>query len=764
MQKSRGLTALEIINPNQRIGEWLRGLAGRNIISPDTMREASSQFQISRSFEDWGLFLRRFFILMGVLLITAGFIFFMAWNWEDMSRFDKFAILEAVFIIFAAYSVLRWNSGPDGGTGWDARIALLGVAIMVGGLMALYGQIYQTGADPWELFRAWAFVLLLIALPGRATVFWFMLWLVGNTWLILYLQEVLSYRFYRSEILLILALVQFTLLALNEAAAHLAAGRSWSYDSGRWLSRIIGCSAIVIMAAYGITLAINELGFDHRSYYGEAFLGSDIGIILYLASLGAIFAIYYLRLPELVFLTLSIFSFAAFIGTSLIRGLIDGGLGDLSIFLPIGLIIIGCAFGALKLLLIVRSKIRERAVAENTAGIAALRNISSLFQFRSSEGKKLELKNWLVRNNAASPEVLDAYFADDETERENCEPWYARVFVTIGVWLGSGALLAFVTSVILEGMIHSPQPLGVIGLIFCGLSLQMGTGKKLSGRAFSQVLGVCGLIYAAMLMDFELRPTLFLLCLLFGVFWALKPPYLGRIAAFLGMLVCLFWFLDADTFSRYSYYSDEPGALAYAKAYAKTIMCCLGFLWATHYLVVMQGEPPARLLAMSEGGWLRRRFVPEEVLGSSALGCLIFFAAAAILAQSGGFNTHIFWLNFRLAGAATFAILTALLCWRYPASRALTLPLGLILAVVAWFAPVLAIGLGLVFLAFQWGQPAFLGAAVVYLGLAHWTYYYTLQLSLLYKSLVLMAVGLGLLILGLSMHLLAKQLKGLVKS
>ena len=45
-----------------------------------------------------------------------------------------------------------------------------------GAVLALVGQTYQTGADVWELFAAWAALMLPFAWLSRSTASW-VLWL-----------------------------------------------------------------------------------------------------------------------------------------------------------------------------------------------------------------------------------------------------------------------------------------------------------------------------------------------------------------------------------------------------------------------------------------------------------------------------------------------------------------------------------------------------------------------------------------------------------
>ena len=50
-----------------------------------------------------------------------------------------------------------------------AKGCLTIAVLSVGALMALFGQTYQTGADPWQLFFNWAVVIIPFVLISRFT-------------------------------------------------------------------------------------------------------------------------------------------------------------------------------------------------------------------------------------------------------------------------------------------------------------------------------------------------------------------------------------------------------------------------------------------------------------------------------------------------------------------------------------------------------------------------------------------------------------------
>jgi len=93
--------------------------------------------------------------ILAATLVGLGIIFWIAANWENLGRAGRFGLLEAVMVIMCAGALAR----PP------ARIPLCLLAFLAtGGLFAYFGQTYQTGADPWQLFAIWAALTLPLCL------------------------------------------------------------------------------------------------------------------------------------------------------------------------------------------------------------------------------------------------------------------------------------------------------------------------------------------------------------------------------------------------------------------------------------------------------------------------------------------------------------------------------------------------------------------------------------------------------------------------
>ena len=134
--------------------------------------------------ESWGKFLRLFFISLGVSFTTAGIIFFFAYNWADLHKFIKIGLIESLIVIIIL-TVLFSKISLD-----IKNILLTGASILVGVLFAVFGQIYQTGANAYDFFLGWTmFITLWVAISNFAPL-WLVFITLINTTLVLYSQQV----------------------------------------------------------------------------------------------------------------------------------------------------------------------------------------------------------------------------------------------------------------------------------------------------------------------------------------------------------------------------------------------------------------------------------------------------------------------------------------------------------------------------------------------------------------------------------------------
>ncbi len=146
--------------------EWIA--QGR--LRPQDVPGALRQAGVTPEPGDWRNFLDHLTLWLGTVSCGAAVIFFFAYNWQEMGRLTKFGLVQLLLVGSLAFC---WRLGVSRAGG---KAALLLASLLTGALLALVGQTYQTGADPWQLFAAWALAILPWALVGRFNVLW-LLWI-----------------------------------------------------------------------------------------------------------------------------------------------------------------------------------------------------------------------------------------------------------------------------------------------------------------------------------------------------------------------------------------------------------------------------------------------------------------------------------------------------------------------------------------------------------------------------------------------------------
>lgn len=110
----------------------------------------------------------KYWLRTGLALLAAGLgglgiIFWIAANWDSIGRTAHFVLLQGFVLAMCAGAAVV----PA------ARTALGLIALLaIGGLFAYFGQTYQTGADPWQLFALWTALALPLCAGARSDVIW----------------------------------------------------------------------------------------------------------------------------------------------------------------------------------------------------------------------------------------------------------------------------------------------------------------------------------------------------------------------------------------------------------------------------------------------------------------------------------------------------------------------------------------------------------------------------------------------------------------
>lgn len=274
----------------------------------------------------WRAWAERNLLFFGCGLTLAGIIFFFAYNWAAMGKFLKFGALEAgmaACVIGAFFLGLRQIAG---------KILLLSGAVLLGVLLAVYGQAYQTGADAYELFFGWAMLICGWVVVSEFAALWVVWLILINTGTILYWMQVMepthAERF--EYLCLAVAALNGSALALRELGA--AKGVDWL--AGRWLRG--GLLAVTLTALTIPPMAlIFDFGHSHRTV-------SAVASLAWPAVSLACYICYRYRLQDMVALALIIMNACILLLTFIGRLLFDHNSYDEAfMFLLFALIIIG---------------------------------------------------------------------------------------------------------------------------------------------------------------------------------------------------------------------------------------------------------------------------------------------------------------------------------------------------------------------------------------------------------------------------------------
>ena len=230
----------------------------------------------------WGIWTARLLVIIGTALVLSGLIYFFAFNWTKISPAVKLATLQFSMIgcLGAAYFYsLKRATG---------QIFLLSATVLVGVFLAVFGQIYQTGADAYQLFMTWSLLTFGWTLISNFVAQW-MLWLVvTNTFLILWWQQAaLPTREMEFMISTYLIVFNGAVLALRE---YVLVKKSHLWLNAYWIRRLLNL-ALLSLTLVPILVWILD--------YGDVTLSIKISATVGFLGQVSLYVLYRYRLPDL---------------------------------------------------------------------------------------------------------------------------------------------------------------------------------------------------------------------------------------------------------------------------------------------------------------------------------------------------------------------------------------------------------------------------------------------------------------------------------
>ena len=127
----------------------------------------------------WQRYLNLLFLLLTVGFLTSGVITLIAANldyFSDLAKIYGLQTLLVVTVVLGIYCFIRESRRQaKEKLKWKTYSLFFVVSVLIGGLFALVGQTYQTGADVWQLFAVWTLCQLpfLLLFPNVASALLF---------------------------------------------------------------------------------------------------------------------------------------------------------------------------------------------------------------------------------------------------------------------------------------------------------------------------------------------------------------------------------------------------------------------------------------------------------------------------------------------------------------------------------------------------------------------------------------------------------------
>lgn len=266
----------------------------------------------------WFNFIRTSLLWLSLLSIAFGVIFFFAYNWDSITTATKFVMIQVLMLIsLFAYTQTKRYSNTN-------TAILFFLSILLGSLFALFGQTYQTGKDPWQLFMIWALFVMPIAFTSKSSSLW-ILWM-GLAFTALNLNVDVRYGF-----LGIIIDHKRELLLYSLFAAMAAVLFEFLFYSNKLIANRIASQVALIAAMIAFTwLAVYSIFQFNRN---------GIDTLFYLAWMAGVYYFYRIKTVDVLVLSSWVVSGIAGVVATLARIINDDLEGVM--FLIFGLIIIG---------------------------------------------------------------------------------------------------------------------------------------------------------------------------------------------------------------------------------------------------------------------------------------------------------------------------------------------------------------------------------------------------------------------------------------
>lgn len=257
---------LDSIPANRRVVEEL---FSHNLISADA-REYG--LQLLYPSQNWGLWASRMLLVLGVSLILSGIVYFFAFNWTKITPEIKLGSIQVAILGCLSISYFYGLQRLSG------KILLLSSSVLVGIFLAVFGQIYQTGADAYTLFMMWALLILPWVTISDFAALWVVWLVISNIFLVLYWTQA-ALPEPESDMMIFSYLALFNSLFLGLREYFLTKGLNWLEE--QWKRVVLVIPILFYALIPTIALIIHPSDATHSIIFG-ALLSAVIHMTFYI--------------------------------------------------------------------------------------------------------------------------------------------------------------------------------------------------------------------------------------------------------------------------------------------------------------------------------------------------------------------------------------------------------------------------------------------------------------------------------------------------
>lgn len=415
----------------------LQSLFQAGVLSPEARVAA---LRLALPALHWWLWARRLLMLLGAAFLLSGIVMFFAFNWSALGKFEKLGLVELGLALSLGGAYVKGLARLSG------KLLLFAASVLVGVFLAVFGQIYQTGADAWELFAGWCALILPWVLLSRLAGLWLFWLLLLELGFGLWWNQTLVGEQFDDSLLLLCLLGLINALGLVVREGIQSPTRPWAGVGWPRPLLLLACLSFLFP---GAAMAVLD-----KTPAQEAVLT----LLVLLGVSGAVGGYYIYRRPSLSMLSLVALALLGLVELGLGRIWFDSWDGPWSVLL-FGIVTVSIFYGALRFLLHTRRVLMPSSsepVASDLSAATSARPIETTAEAAASSSPateeespplpslKLVLQRLLERGLLKVTGLEQARAALERLRGIPHPPWYLQVLAGVGAWIAAACFISFV--------------------------------------------------------------------------------------------------------------------------------------------------------------------------------------------------------------------------------------------------------------------------------------------------------------------------------